>query len=94
MPRKPECQMRHSASISQLGSEFDAFLFAPVGNDKNEMVPSVLSALVRLNVDLWLEATTLAQLPERTAMERLTSLIAALPRPHQHVETLRRSPLA
>jgi hypothetical protein len=43
--------MRHSASISQLGSKFDAFLFAPVGNDKNEMVLSVLSALARLNVD-------------------------------------------
>src|ERR1041385_6163180 len=74
MTRKPECQMRHSASISQLGSEFDAFLFAPVGK-----VPSVLSALARLNVAPWLEAATLAQLPERTAIERLTSLIAALP---------------
>ena len=73
------CQMEHSASIPQLGSEFDAFLFAPVGDDKNGMVLSVLSALARSNVDPWLEAASLAQLPEHTAIERLTSLIAALP---------------
>ena len=71
--------MEHSASIPQLGSEFDAFLFAPVGDDKNGMALSVLSALARLNVDPWMEAASLAQLPERAAIERLTSLIATLP---------------
>lgn len=78
-PRKSVCQMERSTPIPQLGSEFNAFLFAPVGEDKNEMVLSVLSALARLNVDPWLEAVSLTKLSERAAIERLTSLIAALP---------------
>lgn len=64
--------MEHSASMPQLGSEFDAFLFAPVGDDENGMALSVLSALARLSVDPWLEAASLAQLPEHSAIERLT----------------------
>ena len=71
--------MMHSASIPKPGSEFDAFLFAPVGDDGNGMLLSVLSALARLDVDPWQEAANLAQLPRSTATERLTSLIAALP---------------
>src|SRR5471032_1227100 len=71
--------MMHSASLPQPGPEFDAFLFAPVGDDGNGMLLSVLSALARLDVDPWQEAANLAQLPRSTATERLTSLIAALP---------------
>jgi len=71
--------MINSASLPRLGSEFDAFLFAPVGDDKNGMLLSVLSALARLDVDPWQEAADLARLPGSTAIERLTSLIAALP---------------
>jgi hypothetical protein len=71
--------MNHSASIPQLESKFDAFLFAPVDDDENGMVLSVLSALARSNVDPWLEAASLARMPEHTAIERLTSLICALP---------------
>ena len=78
-PRKLASQMNHSASIPQLESKFDAFLFAPVDDDENGMVLSVLSALARSNVDPWLEAASLVRMPERTAIERLTSLIAALP---------------
>ena len=40
---------------------------------------SVLSALARLDVDPWQEATDLARLPGSAATERLTALIAALP---------------
>ena len=40
---------------------------------------SVLSALARLEVDPWQEATKLVGLPEATAIERLASLIALLP---------------
>ena len=43
------------------------------------MLLSVLSALVRLDIDPWQEAAKLADLPGETATERLTSLIAALP---------------
>jgi hypothetical protein len=71
--------MTHSASAPQLGSEFNDFLFALVGDDRNGMRLSVLSALARLDVDPWEEAANLTRLPAKTAPERLTSLIAALP---------------
>ena len=70
--------MTHSASPSVLGSEFDAFLFAPIGEDKNGMLLSVVSALARLNVDPWQEAAQLAGLPGDTATRRLASLIASI----------------
>lgn len=60
-------------------AEFEAFLFAPVGEDGHGMLLSVLSALARLNVDPWREAAKLAGLPAEKATQRLTSLIAALP---------------
>jgi hypothetical protein len=64
--------------MSPLGSEFDNFLFAPIGEDRNGTL-SVVSALARLDVDPWQEAGELAQLPWETATQRLASLIAALP---------------
>jgi len=71
--------MIHSTSVARLGSEFDAFLFAPVGDDCNGMPLSVLSALARADVDPWQEAASLARLPGAMATERLSLLIAALP---------------
>jgi len=71
--------MTQSASLPRLGSEFDAFLFASIGDDKNGMLLSVLSALARLDIDPWQEAASLAGLPGGRAIERLSSLIAALP---------------
>jgi hypothetical protein len=68
-----------SASYSQLGSEFDAFLFSSIGEERNGMLLSVLSALARLNVDPWQEAAKLALLPGETATQRLAAIIAALP---------------
>jgi hypothetical protein len=72
-------QMTHAALASILGPEFDAFLFAPVGEDRNGKLLSVVSALARLDVDPWLEAAKLARLPKEAAIERLTALIASLP---------------
>ncbi len=43
------------------------------------MLLTVLSALARLGIDPWQEAAQLAVLPEKTATQRLVSLIAALP---------------
>lgn len=60
------------------GPEFDAFLFAPIGDDKNDMPLSVLSALARLDLDPWQEAAELARLPRETATQRLVLSIAAL----------------
>ena len=48
--------MTYSASVSRLGSEFDDFLFAPIGADRIGMLLSVLSALARLDIDPWQEA--------------------------------------
>jgi hypothetical protein len=80
--------MTRSASLSPLGSEFDDFLLAPIGEDRNGMLLSVLSALARLDVDPWQEATTLAKLPAETATQRLASLIAVLPDgPSPYLET-------
>jgi hypothetical protein len=62
-----------------LGPEFDAFLFTPVGEERNGALLSVLSALAQLDVDPWREAAELAQLPIQAANRRLTALIAALP---------------
>jgi hypothetical protein len=53
---------------------------------------SVLSALARLDVDPWEEAARLAQLPRASAIERLVSLIAALPHgPAAHLDAGRAS---
>jgi hypothetical protein len=71
--------MMHSAPIPLPGSEFNDFLFAPIGEDENGMLVSVLSGLARSDVDPWQEAARLAQLPRETATRRLAALIGALP---------------
>ena len=71
-------RVMRSTSASPLGSEFDDFLFASIGEDRNDMPLSVVSALARLDVDPWREAASLAQLPKAIATERLALLIAAL----------------
>jgi hypothetical protein len=70
--------MTRSAAVSALGSEFNDFLFAPIGEDRNDVPLSVLSALARLGLDPWQEAAELAQLPPDTATQRLVASIAAL----------------
>lgn len=63
---------------SPLRSDFDAFLFASIGDDPNNdgMQLSVLSALARQDIDPWEEAARLACLPSETAVQKLSSLIA------------------
>jgi hypothetical protein len=70
--------MTHSSSL--LDSEFNDFLFATIGEDGKGMPLSVASALARLDLDPWQEATKLAYLSAEAATQRLSSLIAALPR--------------
>jgi hypothetical protein len=66
--------------VTALGSEFDDFLFAPIAEESNGMMLSVISALARLDLDPWQEANNLAGLPGETATKRLASLLmAALP---------------
>lgn len=70
--------MTHPAKKLTLGSEFDAFLFAPIGEEKNGMLLSVLSALARLDIDPWREAAALARLPKGAANRRVMCVIAGL----------------
>jgi hypothetical protein len=79
MRRNPVVEMTRSVMTALLGPEFDAFLYAPVGEETNGVLLSVLSALARLDVDPWREASELARMPRDAANQRLTSLIAALP---------------
>ena len=65
--------------MSVPGSEFNDFLFAPIGEDKNGMLVSVLSGFARSDVDPWEEAAKLAQLPGEAATSKLAALIGALP---------------
>ena len=58
---------------------FDPFLFAEVGEERNGMLLSVLSALARLDLDPWREAASLSRLPAAAATERLSSLLSSLP---------------
>jgi hypothetical protein len=80
-------EMPRTIPVAALAAEFDDFLFEPIGEERNGMLLSVVSALARLNLDPWQEAANLTQLPEKTAACRLSSLIAALPdRPSTHLD--------
>ena len=59
--------MTAAASVSFFRREFDDFLYAAIGADRNEMPLTVLSALSRLDVDPWEEAAELSELPQDTA---------------------------
>lgn len=71
MALRPEFSLGHS--------EFDEFLFASVGEEKNGSELTVLSALTRLGLDPWAEAARLSDLPEKTAAHALAATIAGLP---------------
>ena len=71
--------MTRAAVFSSLASEFDDFLFAPIREDKNGTLLSVVSALARLDVDPWDEAARLAGMPGEAATQRLSALLASLP---------------
>ena len=66
-------------AYSLLKSEFNDFLFAPIGEEKNSAILTVLSALARLGMDPWEESARLAQLSKAMATQRLTTIIAGLP---------------
>jgi len=73
-----------------LRTDFDAFLFAPVGDDENGMPLTLLSVLARLGIDPWEEAADLAHLPLEPALQRLTSRLEAAPnsRPASAADTV------
>jgi len=68
-----------AASVSFIRPEFDDFLYAPVGMERDEMPLTVLSVLARLDLDPWKEAVELSELPRDCATQRLAALIVRLP---------------
>ena len=60
------------------GSDYDAFLFAEVGEDGTGAAVTVLSALARLELEPWTEARELAQLGRDAAQVRLKAHLAAI----------------
>jgi hypothetical protein len=73
--------MEFAVAKSALGSEFDAFLFAPLGEDRNGVTLSVISLLARMNLDPWQEAGDLAALPAEAAASRLAVSLDSLTDP-------------
>ena len=72
-------ETKAAARAPRLGSEFNAFLFSPIGEGRNGMPLSVVSLLARWDLDPWLEAASLAAMPADVAAQRLDSLIRTLP---------------
>lgn len=66
-------------AFSLLDSAFNEFLFAPIGEESNNTILTVLSALARLGTDPWQELARLAQLPREAAAQSLKAIIAKIP---------------
>jgi hypothetical protein len=71
--------MAHTDTLFFPRSNFDAFLYAAVGLEKNGMELSVVSALARFGVDPWQEAARLATLPQELAADGMRLLLDRLP---------------
>jgi hypothetical protein len=66
------------AEYASLPPAFDAFLFAPIGEEESGMPLTVLSALVRVGMDPWKESERLSTMPRKAAADALASSIAPL----------------
>src|SRR5437764_4053881 len=62
-----------------LRPDLDEFLFATVGEERDGMPLSVISALTGLGLDPWAEATRLSSLEKGEAVKQLVLTIARLP---------------
>jgi len=60
------------------GSDYDAFLFADLGEDRTGSAVTVLSALARLDLEPWDEAQELARLDREDAQVRLATIFEAI----------------
>lgn len=64
-----------------LRTDFDAFLYAPLGEDANGLPLTLVTIFARAGVDPWEEAADLAAMPVEPAMQRLASRLEASPNP-------------
>jgi hypothetical protein len=71
--------MTLASGFSLLQSEFNPFLFATIGEEANGVELTVLSALTRLGVDPWQEASRLAGLPRTAASATFAEMLTRLP---------------
>jgi len=71
--------MKRRASFSHPGIEYTAFLFEPLGDDRNGVPLALASVLGRMSLDPWSEAASLAAMPPDVAAQRLASFIEAVP---------------
>ena len=84
--------MKMRASFSHPGLEYTAFLFEPLGDDRNGVPLALASILGRMSLDPWSEAASLAAMPTDVAAHKLASIIEAMP--HQVVPRVESSTLA
>jgi hypothetical protein len=84
MTLRPEYSLGHS--------EYNAYLFAAVGEEKVGLPLTVLTALTRLGFDPWREAARLSDLPRETAARAFAVTIAMLPEGVGRRRTRRPSP--
>ena len=71
--------MKMRASFSHPGVEYTAFLFEPLGDDRNGVPLALASILGRMSLDPWSEAASLAAMPTDVAAHKLASIIEAMP---------------
>ncbi len=68
--------MTGTSVLNPHSPEFERFLYATVGEDRNGSIVTVLSTLARLNLDPWKEAAELASLGREAAQARLGLLLS------------------
>jgi hypothetical protein len=66
-------------AFSLLNSEFNDFLFAPIGEEDDHRTLTLLSAFSREGIDPWHQAAKLKRLPRELATLNLATILAALP---------------
>jgi len=71
--------MKMRTSLSHPGLEYAAFLFEPLGDDRNGVPLALASILGRMSLDPWSEAASLAAMPTDVAAHKLASIIEAMP---------------
>ena len=71
--------MKMRTSFSYPGLEYAAFLFEPLGDDRNGVPLALVSILGRMSLDPWSEAASLASMPTDAAARKLASFIEAMP---------------
>src|ERR1700730_9649199 len=67
--------MDNPPSVPSFTSRYNQFLYTPICDEANGMQLSVLSALARMDVDPWQEATRLAAMPKAIAERTLVSTL-------------------